>query len=224
MINIFCGEDVSASRNAFFTFKNEVKGKKIEVINVDATSLKDIPTWLYESQLLFATEKFFFAEGVLSKKENREFIKTFDKKESPHIAIWEGGLTEREVKRYFTNVVIKNFKLPESIFTLLDALYPSNKQNALKLMQLLKGSVEENILLFLLQRYVRELILASGNVFDPKKAPWQTGKLKTQAQKWPQEKLITFYEALFRIEANLKSGQSYYPISKSLDILFCFYL
>lgn len=224
MIYIFCGEDTGKSRTAFANFKKNTREKTHEVIELSKSSLKEIPQWLYESQSLFASEKVFFTENILSKKENRESIKLFDTKEGPHIAVWEEALTDRETKRYFKNAFISNFKLPETIFTLLDSIFPSNKKNALTKLQLLKETVEENMLLFMLARHIRDLIMVKKGYADPKKQAWQIDKTKTQAQRWNEDKLVSLYQALFRIEESAKTGNSYYSIFKSLDILFCYYL
>lgn len=225
MIYIYCGGDISKSREAYSAKKKELTEKNFEIIDLTVANLPDLPKWLYESQALFKSEKAYFAENILSVKGNRELLAKFDTKDdSSSIFIWEEKLEERDLKSKFKNTVLTNFKLPENIFKFLDSIFPSNLAVSIDLLHKIKESTDENIIFFMLTKRLRELILAKKSLYDTKLASWQVARLKAQAAQWEEVKVESFYEGLYKIETATKTGNNYFSLIKSLDILFCFYL
>lgn len=226
MINIYLGDDSASSRNAFVEAKREYQEKGFEIQNIDDTNISDLSKWLADSISLFSQKKIFFAQNLLSKKTNRDIFKKCDEKSAAvDFVIWEEKIEERDAKRYFKNAIVKSFKLPYNLFKFLDAIYPSNLRYVLQTLSQLEPLVEENIILYMVQKRVREMVLVKKNLIEKSAlASWQIGKLKSQSLKWPEGKLISFYDALFRIEMLAKTGGGYYSIKKALDILFCYYL
>ncbi len=226
MIHIILGDDVSESRNEFVKLKEDYKNKGYEISLLNESNILELDKWLYQSQRLFSEKKVFFGENLLSKKEFREILKKYDTKaQETDFILWEEKLEGRIVKFIFQNAKIHQSKLPYNIFKFLDSVYPANLEVTINYLNQIFGDVDENIILYMLQKRLRDLILIKNNLKTEKKlAEWQIYKLKSQAEKWMGDKLVTFYDALYRIEVRTKTSSGYYSIKKSLDILFCYYL
>lgn len=220
------GDDIAESRRKYISLKNQYREKGFEILTVDDNNIKELDKWLFEAVSLFSQKKVFFGENLLSKKENRAFLEKYDNKQKDtNIIIWEGNLDQRSVKSYFKNAQILVSRLPYNLFKFLDSVYPSNLHTAIAYFEKIVDIVDENIILFMLQRRVRDLILIKNGLASKRKlAVWQISKLKNQARNWKPEQLISFYDSLFRIEVSSKTSQNYYSIKKSLDIIFCFFI
>jgi hypothetical protein len=226
MINIILGDDVGESRNEFIKLKEDYKNKGYEIYLLNQFNLLELDKWLYHSESLFSKKKVFFAENLLSQKENKSLLKNYDTldKEVDFI-FWEEKLEEKVARRIFKHAKILSFKLPYNIFKFLDSIYPVNLKMVINYLNSLSGTVDENIILYMLGRRIRDLILIKNNLKPEKKlADWQVFRLKNQAKNWTNDQLISFYDSLYRIETSVKTSKNYYPIKKSLDILFCYYL
>ena len=77
----------------------------------------------------------------------------------------------------------------------------------------------------MLFKRIRELLLIDNREYqNDSLAPWQTAKLLSQKQKWNIDKLLSFYDGLYKIEVRNKTSDSYYSLSQALEILFSLYL
>lgn len=226
MIHIILGDDAGESRKEFIRLKEEYKGKGYEIFSLEGGNILELDKWLYQTNSLFSTKKVFFGENLLLQKENRNILKKYDstKKEIDFI-LWEGELEGRMAKFIFKYAKIHSFKLHYNVFKFLDSVYSSNLKEAINYLNQIANIIDENIILFMLERRIRDLILIKNNLKPEKKlAEWQIFKLKSQAEKWISDQLISFYDSLYRIEVRTKTSSGYYSIKKSLDILFCYYL
>lgn len=227
MITIILGEDTAESRRKFIEIKNNHVERGNRIVELTKETLPQIQTWLLESQSLFEDKQIFFAENILSKKEQRQLIMPFDSQSHDNeIIIWEELVEERVAKFFFKHAVIIASKLPTTIFSFLDNIYPSNIDSTLSSFQLLCEKIDVHMTLFMLQKRMRELILVAGGQIPVKKlASWQLVRLKNQARKWTNiDRLLDFYDGLYRIEMYEKTGTNYYNIRQALDILFVYYL
>lgn len=226
MIAIICGDDQGSSRKKYHDLRKEYESAQNTIVELTEEKLDQLDKWLFDSTHLFSEKKAFFGENLLSKKEHRELLKKYDETTSAaEFVFWEENLEEREVKFMFKTAKIFSFKLPNTIFKFLDAIYPTNLKPAIFALQNLSNEIVDPVILFMLTRRVRELLLVKlGEAASLKQADWQLARLKQQAGKWSEEKLVSFYEALYRVEVNGKTGRAYYSTRKALDILFCYYL
>lgn len=225
MIYLFCGDDTAASRNAFHLAKLAYKQRSHDVIALDGKNIAELEKWLVSSQNLFWHDRIFAGENLLSKKEYRDIFKKYDtKNEDVIILLWDEEIDERSAKRIFKTAHLSISKLPSTIFKFLDAVYPSNKVSALRLLQDILHSIDEHIILYMLQKRIRELIAVSSGKTPEKLQQWQIARLSLQSKKWKEQQLLSFYDALYRIEVYAKTNTHYYSIKKSLDIAFCYYL
>ena len=227
MLTIICGEDTIASRNYFVSLKKDFLTKGFDIREIKFEEIKEIPRWLAESPTLFFQKKVFFSENLNKKikKDNKSMLaelQMVNQMSNADLIDWE-GVSVRELK--FSKLgKIKEFKPDQSIFQLLDELFPGNRSDFIKLLGRLTQDLDENFVFIMLTRYVRNLILVKEGVNPAKLQSWQVYKLKSQTKQWKIENLVNFYEALFRIEVGLKTSTNPFSIKKSLDILACHFL
>ncbi len=225
MITIFTGDNFEESRKLFIQSKQSYQSRGFFIIELTKETLPEIDKWLYDSQTLFATQKVFFAENILAKKQDRQYLQPMESSKTVDLICWESETDARVVKFFFKKARVNVSKLPVSIFKFLDDVFPSNKLTVLASLHELVKTVDENIILFMLERRVRELLLVKyGVVPSGSLASWQIDKLHAQCSTWKPERLVSFYEALYRIEYKAKKGQTSYSLTQALDIAFMFYL
>ena len=227
MLTIICGEDTIASRNYFVSLKKDFLAKGFEIRGIKFEEIKEISRWLADSPTLFSQKKVFFSENLNKKikKDSKNILaelQKIDKMDNVELIDWE-SVSLRELK--FTRLgKTKEFKPDQSIFKLLDSLYPGNKSNFITLLERLTQDLDENFVFIMLTRYVRNLILVKDGANPAKMQSWQIYKLKSQAKHWKIENLVNFYEALFKIEIGLKTSSNPFSVKESLDILACHFL
>ena len=223
MITIFCGEDTATSRNKFIEKKQYFIDKGYEIAYVTPDTLNNFVGEIASTGLFFA-EKVFFGENILNLKKNRDILKNYES-EDFDIFLFESKLKDRDLKFVFTKSKIITSKFQDNVFTFLDSIYQTNLTKAIEQLDSVWTDDEEFLVYYLLKSRIKELILIKKGIPSQKKqAVWQIGKLKQQAEKWDENKLMTFYDNLYKIEKNIKTSSNVYPIKKSLEILFCFYL
>jgi hypothetical protein len=135
---------------------------------------------------------------------------------------WEEGKSTWDLKNK-TIGQIKEFKLKDNIFQLLDNCYPDNKENFLRILNSISQTEDEIFIFTMLIHHIRNLILAYEDGL-PAIPAWKRHKLIYQAKKWPLEKLIIFYSSLYKIEKSIKTNHQPLSFKRSLDILVCYSL
>src|SRR3990167_8135676 len=212
MLTIICGEDTIASRNYFVSLKHNFSSQGIEVRNLKFEEITDLLNWSADSPSLFFEKRVFFSEHIIGKikKDNKIIVSLLQKinsKREVHLFNWE-SISSWELK--FKKIgQIKEFKPNQTIFKLLDSLYPGKRAD---------------FIFQMLVRYTRNLILTKEGVNLSSLQTWQMLKYKSQANHWKTENLINFYEALFKIEVGIKTSNNPFPSIKSLEILACHFL
>lgn len=226
MLHIFFGDDTSSSRKSFIEMREDLVKKGYDSFVITQQSLPDLKNWLYNSTSLFSNKKALFGENILNKKEYREKLKEFETGDiHTEILIWEENTDEKTIKFGFKDAKLHQSKLPITIFKFLDSIIPGNLNTCLDFLDSIVESVDSNIVLFMTQRRVKELVMISQSIpIEKKLAGWQLSRLSQQAKKWDKKKLINFYDGLYRIEVMTKTNGGFYDIKKALDILLCYYL
>lgn len=220
MIHVFLGDNVEASRREFIQTKEEYKIKGYEIIPLTTDNLAELDRWLAQSAGLFTEKKVFFGENLLGKKEHKTVLRKYDTLDSSVIiVIWEETLEPRLGKFIFKQAKLHASKLPHNIFQFLDAVWPGNGRPALTLLNAVATTVNEHLLLVMLQKRIRDLILIKQKLKPEKPlAQWQISRLQAQAGKWDEKRLFSFCDALYRIEVLTKTSAGYYSVKKTLDI------
>ncbi|MBI5127155.1 hypothetical protein HZA76_01740 [Candidatus Roizmanbacteria bacterium] len=229
MLTIVCGEDSTASRDYYSSLKKNYESKKIQIIEIPASDLENIPSWMGESQSLFSQNKVFFTSNInkrLSRKLNLKINKIIEqiiKDKSVEVVDWEEEISARELK-FPIGGIIKELKPSQNIFKLQDALYPGNLKNFLVILNQLTETVDENFVFIMIIRHLKNLLLVKSNQISSKLQSWQIVKLKNQASKWQLNNLVSFYDSFHKIDLSQKTSTNPYSLKKSLDILACYYL
>lgn len=227
MLITICGEDTAASRKYLQQLKEDYRKKEYAVFTVKPTELEEAYKNDLQSSTLFNTNKVFFVDNLSSSigRKSDTFKKIIEKINADKdvtVINWEGkSAWELKSKAYGS---LKEFKPASTIFELLDACYPGNLRSFITKLNTVSEYQDEIFIFTLLHRQVRSLILASENIFPPTVAPWQRGKLASLAKQWQKEKLLSFYEGLYKIDLSLKTSNNVYGVKKSLELLSCYYL
>jgi len=227
MLTIICGEDTISSRNYFISLKKNYSGKGFEIRDIKFNEIVEITRWLADSPSLFSQKKIFFTERLNKyiRKENQKLtdgLQKIEKMKDVELVDWE-EISRWELKQKKIGLV-KEFKPSQTIFKLLDSLYPGNRISFVSMLDKLAKDLDENFIFLMLVKYVRNLILVKDGANPPSMQSWQVYKLKSQAKYWKIENLVNFYEALFKIEVGIKTSSNPFSIKESIDILACHFL
>ncbi|PIV09920.1 hypothetical protein COS51_00590, partial [Candidatus Roizmanbacteria bacterium CG03_land_8_20_14_0_80_36_21] len=207
MLTIICGEDSITSRNYYSSLKKNYQDKDFQVIEIPSSELENIPSWMGESRSLFKENKVFFTVNVnkrVSRKLNLKINKVVDqiiKDKTIEVVDWEEEISSRSLK-FPKGVTVKEFKPSQNIFKLQDALYPGNLKSFLSILNQLTETVDENFVFIMLIRHLKNLLLVKTGQSNSKLQSWQIAKLRNQASKWRQDKLINFYDAFHKIDVS----------------------
>ncbi len=216
MITILHGDNYVASRTALNQLKNTTKLDAKLILKADLAQA-------LESKALFSDDRPFIIENLLTlpkSKNKQNLINIVLNATDKQIYLWDKKTVTPTVKKQFKNATIKEFKLTKSVFKFLDAIKPNNQVNILKLLhQSLEHDAVE-LTFYLLHRRISQLIQAVDNPQELRGAPWQIGKLKTQAKLFTLAQLKNFHQKLLEVEFELKTGRSVIPLASQLDLLF----
>jgi len=210
MISILHGDNYVASRQALNqTLTN--KPLKFEAKTLTTEAL----TQVLESNPMFSINQPILIENLLTSIRSKlkdSLIKIILSNQEKTIFLWEKKLITPAVKKQFLKAQIKEFKLPPSLYSFLDtfnlkAFHQSLDQNPAEL------------IFYLFHRRVSQLIQISTDPQSVKGAPWQLGKLKSQASNLSLEKLLYLHQKLLEIDEQIKTGQTDVSLSTQLDLL-----
>jgi hypothetical protein len=229
MLTIICGEDSIASRNYFTDLQKSLSNKEYEIVNLDYQQVLELDETGSSESSLFAAKRAYFTQNLNRKvfkkmsDKNEKKIKALVSSKEIQIFDWEEEVTARDLKT-IKGAVVKEFKLSQNIFKLLDSCYPGNLKNFVTSLDTLSGSTPDIFIFIMLARHIRNILTVKMGEKIPKMMSWQVAKLSNQAKYWRLENLINFYEGLHRIDVNSKTNGTPFSVKKSLDILACYYL
>jgi hypothetical protein len=229
MLTIIHGSDITRSRKAFLDEKN--KYPDAVQLEADQVNLSDLAQ-LFQGGGLFGETKHIFIEQYLTKKKKNSDYKAiltyFEKSAAENtIVFWENKELERSTLNELKHATINVFKLPQTLFQLLDAIAPGNNKTIIKLFHETIDTAETEMVFFMLVRQIRILLALSdqtqtAEVIDEVKrlAPWQKTKLEKQAKNFEVSHLLQLYDRLFQIETAQKTG----ALTQSLICTIDFFL
>lgn len=224
MITLIYGEDTTASRNHYY----ELKQHAVEPLILDGTtiSLTDLQQALSGDDL-FGTARDIFIENLISKRKSPKDIEILQHvlvNAKANIVVWESKeLTKKQIEG-FGKATVKQFKIPSTIFALLDGLKPENGKELFELFHKTLLDKDPEFVLVMLQRQVRMLLALQDTGTEQisevsRIAPWQRGKLERQAKLFTTEQLMTLHNGLFTLEKNMKTGQLSQSLENEIDFL-----
>jgi len=227
MVTLIHGSDTAASRKFFYDEKQRhPDALLLEAEKINITSLMQI----FEGGSLFGETKYVFIEQLitkLKKTSNFKDIVSFLEKsaETNDIYIWEGKDLEPSSLKLFKKVTVRPFKLPQTLFLLLDNIKPGNGKNLIPLFHQTIETAEVEMVFFMIIRQIRILLALSdpesrANIDEVKRiAPWQMGKLQQQASLFSTLELLSLYEKLYTIEVGQKTGGLSTSVTNAIDFL-----
>ena len=223
MISLFHGEDTAKSRlllRAQIT-QDIAGGAEIRELAGDKLTIAELSSLLATANL-FGSESLVI-ENLFSRLRSKEkdacIQLLVSYASTKNILFWE----KKELTKAVLTKLPKHWKIslskpPAILFNFLDSIYPGNASNALSLFHQLVATADPILAHVMLSRQISYLLIAQSAA-HPKFAPWQLGKLKSQADKWSEPALIHFHDELVRIDHQIKSGTTKLDYVSQLDIL-----
>ena len=172
---------------------------------------------LGSAQSLFNEKRLIIVENFFSNKKNK------DRKwpDGIETIFYESGKLSSLPKNILLEV--KTFDLAPIVFKFLDSISPGNQQVFVPLYYKYLMSTPTELAFTMIVRQFRFMILSlekgSDNPSDfSNLASWQLNKLKSQASKFEQEKLVLIYRNLLQIDEETKTGKSELPLESRLEL------
>lgn len=174
------------------------------------------------SNSLFAESRTVVIENLFSRLKSKEqdTILTWLKDYSgdAHLILWEKKSIGKVLQRNLPlKITVKEFKPPMLVFKLVEALTPTEKPAALKLLAEVLATEAPEFLFTMIVRQVRLMILIQGGETIAG-APWMVGKLKKQASAFEPENLLNAYNSLYNIDKQIKTGVTVMPLAWHLEM------
>lgn len=224
MIRILIGDNTQAISNRIQKIESEYE--KVTRIDCKKEGLNVIFEAVV-SEGLFSEKRLVVLQNAdsLGVKKEKEFEAFFDRQKNNlcDMAVLSSGIKKEPI---FKNLkpMIESYVLPQFYFAFLDSLIPGNAKTALNLLSKIPEDVDRQQLFYSIVKRVWQLTALVSTQDQTRlgflgMSPWQIGKVRAQAAKWDQKKLIHFYHSLFVIEKDLKSSNLALPIAGRLDIL-----
>lgn len=226
MLTIIHGSDTAASRKYFLDEKQRFADALL--LDADKVNLTDLAQ-IFEGGGLFGESKYIFIELLITKKKKSsdfvDVITYLENHADEHtIYLWENKDLDIGTLKGFKKAVQRPFKLPQTLFVLLDSFKPGNGQQLVKLFHQTIESAETEMVFFMLIRQFRLLLALSqtgeSEIEELKRmAPWQRTKLEKQAALFTHTELLYIYQQLYKVEAGQKTGGLSAPMTSVIDFL-----
>lgn len=224
MITIIHGNDITKSRNFYIETRQKTQSPDIfDGEKIDYNTLFQT----LEGNSLFTNQRHVFIENFISKtksnsNEFKKIVEYLNSNKDYEIVFWEEKELTKAQAAAFKNASLQLFNYPQILFTFLDSIKPNNI-SSVKLFHDLQNTMETELIFYMLVRQFRLLLAVtstgSQNIDETKRlAPWQSSKLKSQAQYFGKEKLIKTYKELYKIDYETKFGLTAFDLSRCLDI------
>ena len=227
MITLIHGSDTAQSRKYFLDEKQKyADGLMLDADKVNLTDLAQV----FAGGGLFAESKSLFIEQFITKRKKssdyKDIIAYLEKNAQENaIFLWENKDLEISALKSFKNPIVRAFKLPQTLFNLMDSIKPGNGKALIGLFHQTIENTETEMVFFMLIRQFRLMLglcEAQESEIDELKrmAPWQKDKLKKQAAQFTPDALQTIYQRLFALETGQKTGTLSVPLVSAIDFLF----
>jgi hypothetical protein len=212
MITIIHGENTVASRQYLADVLKKFKSLGYGVIRPEGTRDLENFTDFSQSVTLFGQKTVVVLENFL--KQKGKIKPSVNRDELNEVVFWEDGKRSAAVLAQFDKrAQVMEFKVPYSVFRLLDNLRPDNQKTTIRLYhQLLKNLPPEMIFSFVASRFIDLYYPPIG------KPDWTKEKLSTQTQSFTKIKLAGILRELSAIDLGQKNSLSPLPLDKQLEV------
>lgn len=223
MITLIHGEDIAASRNHYWQLRQKIADGQI--LDGATISLTDLQQNL-AGEDLFGTKQSVFLENLLSKRKSvkeMEYFTDVINNTNADVVMWESKELTPKQTVLLKNATVRVFKIPATIFALLDNLKPGNGKVLIESYHKTLAEKDPEFVLVMLQRQTRILLALAEPSQESiseisRLAPWQKGKIEKQAKLFSVGQLLHLHDQLFQLELGMKTGSLSLPLSDSLDL------
>lgn len=211
------GDHTVKSRDRLYKFITVAKKRGLEIIKteeIDQSLVEILP-----SQNLFGTEKLVIVED-LNKVSNKDkdWIESKRKILETNLVFYSNSLlSATAIKKLPKPDKIEEYKLPKEIWSFLDSFFPGNVRNSLKLFDSVVENEPEEFVFAVLAKQVRDMYWAKKDMNGMPYPAWRSRKLRTQANKFDEQKLLEIYSEL--ADLDIKSKTSKADMKDSLEYL-----
>lgn len=221
---ILHGENHADSRDFLLSVVEQAKAKGLDIVYVNGqTALVSELLTAARSQSLITLGQLLVIENfiTLNKKAGDTLLKILETKdENTFVVFWEKKTIAPSLASSLgKSILVRHFKIPNSIFKFLDTLSPNNQEQALKLLQNTKKSTSAEFLLAMIARQLRLLIWTKMEPATLTAAAWQKKKLTEQAKKFDEKQLLDLHKKLLEIDRLEKRSELPENLYSSLELL-----
>lgn len=222
------GDNKPQSRLKLLELITQAKNQGRDVVRVEAASLQlaRLEEVLGASDL-FGQPKTIVIEGLHSlvkSKKKDELIKATSSAVATlpdhiDVMLWESRSLTKTMLKQFSHAQEFEFKVSSVVFKWLDSLSPApaTKTKQLTLFHQATDSEDEFMCLAMLIRQIRLLIQARDGG-QLKGAPFMITKLRSQANAFKLEQLLSAHTKLLEIDTHQKTSSSLLNLRQELDL------
>jgi len=219
MITILHGDNIVSSRQELIRLKNNASNKEIRDIkgkDLTETDLRQAveSLSLFGSLMLITIENLF---SPLGKKEKiiHLYADILNQKDTDaDIVLWESKELGKTVLDCFSKSHVQLFKIPNTVFTLLDSIASGNTSYMISAYEKTEAIESSELILYMIQNRVRQLIQVKDGITPQKVSGWQFARLTNQVRSFTMDKLLSMHTKLIELEFSFKSGSSPYTLSQ----------
>jgi len=223
MLQLFYGRDSLRMDEYYLEFrKNYSEIVPIENLFPQTVEEKLGTTGLFSEKKLFVFKNIFAKQIRLGKVSQNldQLLKVLARfSDRAILFIEEDEKKLKYYKQYFPNILTKEFKVSQVLFTFLDSFKPGNFADCFRYWQKAQLTDAPELIFFLLKRRLRELLAVRQNELRGNYQPWYLAKLKSQSQAFETAKLLKIYHSLFNFEVGQKQGIQPLKVSQALETI-----
>ena len=226
MLYVYCGDDSVSSRSAVLIVKKSKEEEGFVCYEMNPKEVLSVITQNTTQFHLFSDKQCYVIQELeshlrtLSSDVQKQVVTQLNESKA-HIVDWEEGTPKWEL-RVLRLSLIKEYKLPTQIFNVLQHCVPQKKIDFMRELQELSESKSTEFVFYMLVRHIRLLVCDKFGVLSSSIPSWQRARIHTQSSEWSLERLISFYQSLYRVEKGIKTGSLPYSLSHAVS-LACVY-
>lgn len=220
MLYLIHGEDSASARKRLDEVlvkrtATRIDGRKLDFSNFEL---------LTNSSDMFSDKKTIVIENFPLDKSLANLLKVIHSKKDVDVILYkEDDVDKRTLEKVKADSVY-SFPFPKYFYQFLDGLAPKKGKALQETLSKMSDSYTAEQVFYSMVKRVRLLLALTSKGGEEIKevsslAPWQEGKIRSQARFWTQDKIISFYKRLYEIETGLKTSGLTMSLKNHLDIL-----
>ena len=221
-IVVIFGDDNVASRERYFKIIDGIKKRGWEHVPLRSEAKGGIAEQLVSTSL-FPVETLYSLDSAAKVTiKEYEWINKHNEEHEGSLLLYFSNTIPAAIKKLLPkSTKFEEFKLKKELFSFLDTVYPGNKKRAVSLFQEIIKTDAPELVLALLARQMRDLAwIKSGETLNL--PDWRKRKLASQADKFKENSLNEFIQALAKADVDSKTGRG--ELVTLLDIALIRYL